>query len=79
VIAVGPALAGLSPFWVAAAAAGALLLANGARRRTGRARRPSVDQVRSLVVSVASMLLAVLGLAMVAPALVAQLQSRLGH
>jgi len=69
----------LPPFWTAAAALAAAVLGYTARRRLLKARRPTVDQVRSLVFSVLAILLAMAGFALVAPALLVQAQQRLPH
>ncbi len=69
----------LPPFWTAAAALAAAVLGISARRRNLKPRRPTVDQVRSLVLSVLAILLALAGFALVAPALLVQLQQRLSH
>jgi hypothetical protein len=55
------------------------LLVVNARRRSLKPRRPTVDHVRSLVLSVLAILLAMAGFAVVAPSLLVQLQARLTH
>ncbi len=65
--------------WAGAAAVAAAVLGYSARRRLLKPRRPTVDQVRSLVLSVLAILLAMAGFALVAPALLLQAQQRLPH
>jgi len=77
--ALAAALTHLPPLWPAAAALAAAGLGYSARRRNLKPRQPTVDHVRSLVLSVLAILLAMAGFALVAPALLVQLQQRLAH
>ena len=82
VLAVGAIASGfghVAPAWTAGIALAAILVGNHARSRNVRLRQPTVDQLRSLALSVAAILLAAVGLAVVAPSLVALAQSRLLH
>ncbi len=79
VAALAGAFGRLPPVWVGAAAVLAGLLGYFARRRLLRPRQPTVDQVRSLVLSALAILLAMAGFALVAPALLVQAQQRLPH
>ena len=69
----------LPAVWGGALAVLAAVLGYSARRRLLKPRRPTVDQVRSLVLSVLAILLALAGFALVAPALLVQAQQRLPH
>ena len=69
----------LPAVWGGALAVLAAALGYSARRRLLKPRRPTVDQVRSLVLSVLAILLALAGFALVAPALLVQAQQRLPH
>ncbi len=69
----------VSPLWTAAIAIAGVLVGNNARRRNLKPKRPTVDHLRSLLLSVLAIVLAAAGLAMVAPSLLALAQSRLGH
>ena len=82
VLAVAALASGLGhvfPAWTVGLAFAAILVGNNARGRNLRQRRPTVDQLRSLALSVAAILLAAAGLALVAPNLLALAQSRLVH
>ncbi|HEY8642746.1 MAG TPA: hypothetical protein VIO84_08260 [Candidatus Dormibacteraeota bacterium] len=78
-VAIATPLTHLPPLWAAAAALAAAVLGLNARRRNLKPRRPTVDHVRSLVLSVLAILLAMAGFAVVAPSLLVQLQARLTH
>ena len=67
------------PVWTAAIAVAGVLVGVNARRRNLRPKRPTVDHLRSLALSVVAIVLAALGLALVAPALIIQVQARLAH
>jgi hypothetical protein len=69
----------VSPLWTAAIAIAGVLVGNNARRRNIKPKRPTVDHLRSLLLSVLAILLAAAGLAVVAPSLLAAAQSRLLH
>ncbi|HEX6348015.1 MAG TPA: hypothetical protein VF160_01330 [Candidatus Dormibacteraeota bacterium] len=82
VLALGAIAAGFShlpPFWGGALALLAGVFGYTARRRLIKVRRPTVDEVRSLVLAVLAILLAMAGFALVAPALLLQAQQRLPH
>lgn len=76
-LAIGAGLGHLPPLWTAAIAAAGVLVGNNARRRSQKPRQPTVDHLRSLLLSVLAILLAAAGLAVVAPSLLALAQSRL--
>ncbi len=77
--AIAAGLGHLFPLWTAAIAIAAVLVGNNARRRNLRPKRPTVDHLRSVVLSVFAILLAAVGLAVVAPSLLTLAQSRLLH
>jgi hypothetical protein len=77
--AIAAGLGHLPPLWTAAIAAIGALVGNNARRRNIKPKRPTVDHLRSLLLSVLAILLAAAGLAVVAPSLLALAQSRLVH
>jgi len=78
-VAISSPVTHVPPLWAAAAAVAAALLGLNARRRNLKPRRPTVDHLRSLALSVLAIVLAMAGFAVVAPALLVQLQVRLTH
>ena len=77
--AIASGLGHVFPAWTAGLALAAILVGNNARSRNLRRRRPTVDHLRSLTLSVGAILLAAAGLAVAAPSLLALAQSRLVH
>lgn len=67
------------PAWTAAIAVAGVVVGINARRRNLRPKRPTVDHLRSLLLSVVAIVLAAVGLAVVAPSLLTLAQSRLLH